>query len=176
MQTKTKILSVAICVSGLTACSSFNSPSYPSYQTSNLQGTQIYPEGYEGSAYYSDSSQGKKPMAVPESYHVGAYHSPTPHTDRDREWVNSQNPQSYTIELADGDKAATVAKTLYEAPKNERMAEIKYLRDGKTYYKGLYGSYPSKEAAEQALSALPADVKQSASVKEWNAVQGSAGQ
>ena len=85
--------------------------------------------------------------------------------------MNSQNSQAFTIELADEEKASQVANTLYKAPKNERMGEVKYQRDGKTYYKGLYGSFPSYEAAQQALSALPSDVKQNAGIKKWASVQ-----
>ena len=79
--------------------------------------------------------------------------------------------QNYTIELADGDKASEVANTLYKAPKNDRMAEIKYQKDGKTYYKGVYGSYPSLEAAQQALTTLPDEIKQKAGVQTWGSVQ-----
>jgi septal ring-binding cell division protein DamX len=98
-------------------------------------------------------------------------HAPSSHTDRDKEWVNNQSAESYTIELADGDQAAEVAKTLYKAPKKERMAEIKYQRAGKTYYKGLYGTYPNYEAAQEALKSLPEDMKQKAGVKPWSSIQ-----
>ena len=87
-----------------------------------------------------------------------------------------QNAQGYTIELADGDKAAQVAGALYKAPKNQRTAEVKYQQGGKTYYKGLYGSYPSYDAAQQALSTLPADVKQKAGIKSWGSVQHGVGE
>ncbi len=74
--------------------------------------------------------------------------------------------------MADGEKASQVAQTLYKAPKNDRMAQIKYQRNGKDYYKGLYGSYDSPEAAQKALDALPPDIKQGAGIKNWSNVQG----
>ena len=48
-------------------------------------------------------------------------------------------------------------------------------RDGKSYYKGLYGSYSSKEEAQKALDALPADVKKEAGIKNWSNVQSNVG-
>ena len=53
------------------------------------------------------------------------------------------------------------------------MAEIKYQNQGKAYYKGVYGSYPSFDAAQQALNNLPDDVKKGAGVKTWGSVQSS---
>lgn len=172
MLNNNKTLSLLICVTSLSACTSMGPNPYMTNQPYVYDGSQLYPEGYESIDY---SSMGEKTqVVVPESYHVSAEHAPTPHQDIDRHWVNEQNSQNYTIELADGDKASQVANTLYKAPKNEHMAELKYSRNGKTYYKGLYGSYPTHEAAEQALSALPADIKQSAGIKTWNSVQSSA--
>lgn len=174
MLAKARILSICFCMSGITACTTMtmNHPkSYADYQYSSESTTQFYPDGYTAQGgYYTDSYQ-EKTVTVPESYHVGASHSPTPHTDRDKEWVNSQNSQSYTIELADGEKASDVAKTLQKAPKSERMAEVRYQREGKAYYKGVYGTYPSYEAAQEAMKSLPAEVKQNAGVKTWGSVQ-----
>ncbi len=174
MLTKIRILSICVCVSGLSACTtSYGPKSYVNYQYSAESTTQFYADGYttEG-GYYADNYQAKT-VVVPESYHVGVAHAPTPHTDRDKEWINSQNAQSYTIELADGEKASDVANTLYKAPKSERKAEVKYQRNGKEYYKGVYGTYPSYEAAQEALKTLPDEVKQNAGVKTWGSIQSS---
>ncbi|MDP1602596.1 MAG: SPOR domain-containing protein [Legionella sp.] len=118
---------------------------------------------------YDGGSRGQ--VTVPDSYHVGAYHSPTAAKDRDRRWVSSQNPQGYTIEIADDEKASQVAKKLYQIPKKEPMAEIKYQRDGKAYYKGLYGTYVNPEEAQKALNSLPDDVKQGAGIRNWGNLQ-----
>lgn len=176
---KTKLLSICLCMSGLTACATDDSSTYRDYQTyTYYNSTQLYyPQGYENTNYYSDAAPTeRKVVEVPETYHVGAYHSPTPHTDVDRTWVNSQNAKGYTIELSDGDKPADVAGTLQKAPKTERTAEIKYQQGGKTYYKGLYGTYPSYEDAQKAMSALPEDVKQKAGIKSWGTVQSGVGE
>lgn len=176
MITKTKIISLTVCLASLSACGTFNSSAYDSTYSnySNQAGTQLYPEGYEnGGAAYTSTLPEKKEVVVPESYHVGPYQAPTSFKDRDTSWVSSQDPQGYTIELANGDKPADVAGILQKAPKNERMAEVKYQNQGKAYYKGIYGSYPSFDAAQQALNSLPEDVKKGADVKTWGSVQSS---
>lgn len=108
---------------------------------------------------------------VPDSYHVGSFHSPVSFKDRDKTWASSQNPQSYTIEIAQSDKASLVAKKLYKTPKNDRMAQLKYQSFGKTYYKGVYGTYPDETAAQNAFNALPEDIKQGASIQRWGSMQ-----
>jgi septal ring-binding cell division protein DamX len=172
MLNKMKLISVGIGLAGLSACATNNSADYTYYQPYNYNAevTNYYPTAYD-STMYTDYYSEKKQVQVPDSYHVGISHSPTSHKNVDSEWVRSQNSQNYTIELTDGDKASQVANTLQKVPKNQRTAEIQYQRDGKTYYKGLYGTYPSYEAAQQALGALPADIKDKAGVKTWSNVQ-----
>ena len=173
MSKKRRFLSLYLCVASLSACTTYSPSSLPAYQYS-YEDTHFYPDKYQSGIYSSDQDQETKQVMVPESYHVGVNHSPTPHTDRDRTWMDSQSAQSYTIELAEGDNASRVASTLYKAPKNDRMAEIKYQKEGKTYYKGVYGSYPNLEAAQGALKALPQDMQQTATIKTWGSVQDSA--
>ncbi len=173
MLKKARILSICLCVTGMTACTTDLPPDTDNYtQTYTFTNVPYYPAGYTNdSNAYSELPQDKPPVDVPDSYHVGTAHSPTSHSDMDKTWVSRQNGQSYTIELGDGDKPSQVANTLFKAPKDERTAEIKYQREGKTYYKGVYGTYPNYEAAQQALSKLPADVKQNAGIKTWSSVQ-----
>jgi septal ring-binding cell division protein DamX len=181
LTTKTKLIGMTLCAASLSACSSFYSTSATSYHPTTTHRdaeVQLYPDGYDNGGAYAptDATTVKKDIVVPDTYHTNAYQAPTSFKDRDNSWVGHQNPQGYTIELANGDKAADVAGVLQKAPKNERMAEIKYRQDGKEYYKGVYGSYPSYQAAQQALSALPEDVRQGAGVKTWGSVQSSVSQ
>lgn len=142
-----------------------------SYQGYAYNDAQMYPQMDYGYSDYEYSNQSQM-VDVPDSYHVGEYHAPVSFKDRDKQWVNSQNPQKYTIELADDEKAAAVAKKLYQAPKSDRSAQVQYQKNGKSYYKGVYGSYDSPEAAQKALDGLPTDIKQGAGVKNWGSVQG----
>ena len=115
----------------------------------------------------------KREVVVPETYHMSAYRPAVSHVDQDRSWVEGQNPKDYTIEIADKEKASEVAGTLMNAPKNDRMAQVRYERDGKSYYKGLYGTYPTYEAAQQAQDSLPSSMKADSSIKSWSNVQNS---
>lgn len=177
MKNNIKFLAVGLCTLGMSSCGVYEDRSDIVYETavysSVPSNTYIYGQGYYRMNNYNDENYpAQEGVSVPETYHVGAYHSPVSFKDRDRTWVSSQNPQGYTIEIADDEKAAQVAQKLYKAPKNDRMAQVKYQRNGKAYYKGLYGTYDSPEAAQKALDALPAEIKQGAGVKNWGAVQG----
>jgi septal ring-binding cell division protein DamX len=179
MNNKIKFTALGFCALGISSCMMEDStsrnlvyPAYPSYDN-----RQFYNQGnldmvnYSDNYKYNEAYESKQSVVVPDSYHVGEMHSPVSFRDRDQTWVSGQNPQAYTIELAEGDKASQVAQVLYKAPKNDRMAQIKYEQGGKEYYRGVYGSYHSAEEAQKALDALPADIKGRASVKNWRSVQ-----
>lgn len=174
MNNRNRYLAIGLCTLSLTSCADLDervSSDYPTYAYTYNDSRLYYPQNNYSSSQYYYAAPEKKSVEVPDSYHVGAYHSPVSFKDRDRDWAKGQNPQKYTIELADGDKAAQVAQKLYKTPKSDRMGQVQYQRDGKPYYKGLYGSYDSSEAAQKALDALPAEVKQGAGVKSWGSVQ-----
>lgn len=145
---------------------------YPSYNYSDE--VNYYPNhsSYSGGVDYGSPYMGEpKAVKVPESYHLGTYRSPVSAKTNDKSWVHAQNPQAYTVEVADDEKAASVASKLHQAPKRDRMAEIQYQRDGKSYYKGLYGTYNSPEEAQKALDALPDELKNGSQVQQWGKVQ-----
>jgi len=171
---KIQLCAVIACAAGLASCGlSNNDTLYTSYtyKPYNYDETLYYSsQTYRGGVDYNVGTPSRG-VTIPDSYHVGANHSPTPHKERDRDWVQSQNPQKYTIEIADDAKAASVASKLYQVPKVDRSAEIKYQKDGKTYYKGLYGTFNSQDDALKALQSLPDDLKKGAGVKNWGSVQ-----
>lgn len=177
MKTYTKLIGITLCSVGLSACHSwFQKADNQAYPSNNKNAAiQLYPDGYDnGGAYAPDqiNASSRKTVVVPDSYHVGdSTPAPVTFKQRDTSWVNKQNPQGYTIELNNSDNATSVASSLQKAPKSEPTAEVKYRQDGKQYYKGVYGSYPTYEAAQKALNALPEDVKQGASVKTWGNIQ-----
>lgn len=173
------ILSAATC--SLSACI-YNEGSFDSYQPYRVEKpVNMPPQTYQNYDEYNYQSQGmervepKKQVVVPETYHMSQYQSPQSHKDRDRRWVETQNPQGYTIEVADSDKAHEVAGKLYKAPKSQRMAQVKYHQNGNQQYKGVYGSYSSYEEAQKALTNLPEDVKANAKIRTWSNVQSSVG-
>ena len=170
-----KRIGIIIITCSLSACGAFYSNGSPNYSTYNDHATELYPEGYENVGNYTDTSAGTNQVSVPESPHVSAYHPPTRPKDVDHQWVSSQNASDYTIEIAESDKAYSVASSLQKAPSTERKAEVKYQSGERTLYKGVYGTYPTREAAQQALQSLPADIQSDARIKSWSSIQGAVG-
>lgn len=170
MLTAIKYSGVLISICSLVSCSVFNPDGSPHYPTYNDHATELYPDGYENVGNYTDAPNGS--ISVPESPHVSSYHSPTTPKDVDHQWISSQNAEEYTIEIAESEKASAVASSLQKAPTTERKAEIKYQSGDKTFYKGVYGTYPSADAAQQALQTLPTDIQSNARVKSWGSIQG----
>lgn len=175
MQKKNQAIFSGILVLALSSCAEMNNQTYEHYGYSSYP--NYYPMQMQGSYMGSDISyesqqQPAAEVSVPDSYYVGPARTPVSFKDKDKQWVSSQNPRAYTVEVADDEKASKVAGKLYQLPKNDRMAQVKYQRDGKGYYKGVYGSYESQEAAQKAIDALPADLKAGAAVKDWESVQG----
>ena len=117
---KIKHIALTACIASLTACGTLNNPAFDSsYNNYNKQSSmQLYPDGYESGVAYTTPLPEKKAVVVPESYHVGAYQAPTSFKDRDKSWISTQNPQGYTIELANGEQPAEVAGVLQKAPKS----------------------------------------------------------
>lgn len=129
---------------------------------------QMYPENYDSS--FDDYRAQHEPsrVVVPQSYHLGIANTPTASKDEDKQWIDGQNPESYTIQIARDTKPASVANKLQKTPKNERSAEVK--SQSGTYI-GVYGTYPTREAAEAKLNSLPAEIKDQAQIKNWHSVQ-----
>lgn len=173
MLNRIKVMSIGLCALSVIACSSYNPNGYADYRSYVYDGEPIYPESYE---HYNPNRlpDNERPVFIPESYHMNAYQqAPVTHQDGDKHWVQSQNPKGYTIQVGDADKPAQVANTLQQVPKTDRTAEIKYQKNGKDYYKGVYGSYPNADAAKEALDKLPENIKKQATVQPWKSVQGS---
>ena len=162
IQRLTHILGI-LALAGCATDTPVNSDEYL-YQTAE-------PYAYDHTMYVVDLPVSQHGVEVPESYHVGYQHTPKSHTDVDKSWAEQQYPQHYTIELTSSDQAASVAQVLYQAPKQAHMAELKYQQQGKNYYKGVYGTYPTHEAAQKALNDLPQALKEHADIKTWSSIQ-----
>jgi hypothetical protein len=173
-----KQIILLISISNLVSCGlpNYNSTdgiydNYYKYDESKYYSKTFYSQAYDLGGPDNYKYQPKREINIPDTYYTGAYRSPTSHKDMDKSWVQGQNPQQYTIEVADDEKAARVASKLYRLPKTDRSAELKYQKEGKVFYKGVYGTYNSKEEAEKALNNLPTDLKEKAGVREWGSVQ-----
>lgn len=175
-----KYTTVFFLLYGLSSCAVMED-SDPNYRSYSVDETVYYPAGSPRYMMQGNTMQpnamanqqgGNQAAAAPSGPVQQTVVLPGAHKSMDRNWVNSQNPMGYTIELGDDAKAAVVAGKLNQAPKTDRMAQVKYNKNGQSQYMGLYGSYESEEAAKKAYDQLPASVKQGASVKSWSTVQG----
>ena len=183
MNTK-KHLTLCFCIMGLSSCASTNfdnhysrAPTYAAYQPYVYENVDYYPQSYNIATDYSKANiyeerqVSESTATVPDTYYAGSYHSPQSPKEADKAWAQSQNVNNYTIQIADEPNAAAVAGTLSALPKTDRSAQIKYNANGKTAYRGVYGSYKNYQEAEQAVSKLPSNIKNRAVIKIWSNVQ-----
>lgn len=164
------MLVITVSIGGLSSCMD-QSTHLNAYEPYHYADASYFSESYSLGSYNGWDNRSGRQVTVPDTYYAGATHSPGKHKDLDKNWVSTQNPQGYTIEIAEGNKASQVAGKLFKAPKKNRMAQIKYNQNGGAYYKGVYGSYNSYEDAQKALKELPDDIKQGAGIKQWGSVQ-----
>lgn len=108
-------------------------------------------------------------VVMPPSYYL-AKGKPVSHQSSDKAWVSNQEATGYTVELASG-TAPAVAQTLQNAPKDARMAQVQYDSNGQPVYVGVYGTYPTQEAAQAAVAKLPSNLQSSATVQPWSNIQ-----
>ncbi|MBA2709694.1 MAG: SPOR domain-containing protein [Tatlockia sp.] len=169
---KAGILTTGILSISLAACTSYEANNQNVYTSYSAEPIHYQPIKYASvQPYETRSGYSGSITTVPDSHYTGSYRSPTSHKDIDRSWVDNQNPNSYTIQIGESDKAYQVAGRLHKTPKTERSAEVKYDRNGQSYYKGVYGSFNSQEDAQKALNSLPPEIKQGAEIKSWSSVQ-----
>ncbi len=159
---------VFLALSGLVACTNFEKTVYTTYPGYAYDQPYYFSQNYE-SVDYSDPSMQK--TSTPGFYPDATYPRPRSHKSQDQNWVIGQNPQGYTIEIANSEKASQVANKLYKTPKTDRTAEVKYYANGQKYYKGVYGSFSSYAEAQKALNALPPDIKNGSGITSWGEVQ-----
>lgn len=75
------------------------------------------------------------------------------------EWIAAQNPKYYTLQLASSTNQQLIAKYYQE---NELAGQAGYYRskrEGEEWYALVYGTYPSVQAAKDAIETLPQDLK-----------------
>lgn len=165
------LVKITLISASLSACTIVENGPYADYGYPQGNMPTYMQTDYRMNTYSQPVYRSESIPQPSESYHVSADNAPRSFKDRDETWVASQNPAGYTIEIVKGEKASEVASELNKAPKSDRKAQVKYMQDGKTHYKGLYGSYENEQAAQEAFNALPAEVKQKATISNWKQVQ-----
>ncbi|MFA5959266.1 MAG: SPOR domain-containing protein [Tatlockia sp.] len=168
MKRNSALCTIAVFTTVLTGCGAKETPDY--YASYSSTTPYFQDQQYYASDSFPDYPQAERRMGS-EKYYEAPPLQHTSHKDMDSHWVSQQNPSGFTVEVLESEKASQVASVLYKAPKTNRMAEVRSSRGGKTYYKGVYGSYSSFEEAQKALNNLPSEIKQGASIKNWSKVQ-----
>ncbi len=75
------------------------------------------------------------------------------------EWVASQNPRHYTLQLASSTNKKLIQKYYEENKLSGQAGYYRSLREGEEWYALVYGSYGSVHEAKAAIDNLPTDLK-----------------
>lgn len=79
-------------------------------------------------------------------------------------WLNTQRPGDYTLQVLGGRREAAIRQFAAANRLEGPSAIVQTTRDGKAWYVLLYGAYPNRAAASQALAQMPAAVR---AAKPW---------
>lgn len=75
------------------------------------------------------------------------------------EWVASQEPAYYTLQLASSTNKQLIAKYYAENNLDGKAGYYRSKREGEEWYALVYGAYPSVQDAKDAIDTLPNDLK-----------------
>ncbi len=79
-------------------------------------------------------------------------------------WLKTQRPGDYTLQILGGRREAAIRQFAAANRLEGPSTILQTSRDGKPWYVLLYGAYPSRAAASQALAQMPATVR---AAKPW---------
>jgi DamX protein len=74
-------------------------------------------------------------------------------------WLRQQNPNAYTIQIL-GVHDRLILKKFLDKHSNENLATFKTRHRNKDWYVVVYGVYPTRSQAKQALAKLPASLQE----------------
>jgi septal ring-binding cell division protein DamX len=80
-------------------------------------------------------------------------------TQGPEDWVASQDPGYYTLQLASSTNRQLIAKYYEDNQLDGHAGYYRSKREGEEWYALVYGSYPSVQDAKDAIDSLPADLK-----------------
>jgi septal ring-binding cell division protein DamX len=75
------------------------------------------------------------------------------------EWVATQNPKYYTLQLASSTNQQLIEKYYQENELEGHAGYYRSKREGEEWYALVYGAYPSVSDAKDAIETLPQDLK-----------------
>jgi DamX protein len=91
-------------------------------------------------------------------------------------WIASQNPEHYTIQLVATRSEMAVSRFIEEHNLGGNTGYFTHQQDGATWYTLVYGSYPSRDAAKSAIATLPPTLRKASPwVRKFGDIQQLAG-
>ena len=76
-----------------------------------------------------------------------------------RNWIAAQDPQHYTVQILGSSNETAVLHFIHKQGIESRAAYYATLRNGQPWFSVIYGSFPSRAAARQAVQALPPSMR-----------------
>ena len=70
-------------------------------------------------------------------------------------WILAQSPEDYTLQLLATNNEDSLRAYLKKHQFSEPVAYFAFQRDGKQWYAAVYGAYPGKSQAQNAVASLP---------------------
>ena len=108
----------------------------------------------------SEPTQAPKPAATA----AGATAVKGVTSNRGTAWLKTQRSGDYTLQILGGRREAAIRQFAAANRLEGTSTILRTTRDGKPWYVLLYGAYPSRAAASQALAQMPATVR---AAKPW---------
>ncbi len=71
----------------------------------------------------------------------------------------AQDPQQYTVQLIGSSSEAAVIRFIRKHGIEKESAYYSTMRNGQPWFTVVYGSYPSREVAHQAVQRLPPSLR-----------------
>ena len=78
---------------------------------------------------------------------------------KDETWISRQPDSAYTMQLFSSWEPQAIERFVHKYALQDNIARFASQRDGKTWFSLVYGSYAGKQAANNAVSALPPDLR-----------------
>ncbi len=75
------------------------------------------------------------------------------------QWIASQNPKFYTLQLASSTNQRLIAKYFEQNALEGKAGYYRSMREGEQWYALVYGAFSSVHEAKAAIDALPADLR-----------------
>lgn len=74
-------------------------------------------------------------------------------------WIAAQDPQHFTVQLIGVGNEAAVIRFIHKHKLEERAAYFSMTRNDQPWFVAVYGSFPSRDEARQALQRLPSSLR-----------------